>query len=209
LWDFFVCSQGGIQRLAPDKPQASDSTGDHFMSRFITFGLRFALVASVAGCASLSTQFKQASEPSETEARARLRIISNSLVKAVPGKSCIDWDTPGAGTVFGGIFGSSGFRGRLLNIPHLGAGKPESESGEMYVAAEKPLTLVFLTTPEGISSGGRTYHCSVAGAFIPQRNKDYEAELRLEPSSKQCIFKLSELAQAHIPIVVTPATWCK
>jgi hypothetical protein len=159
----------------------------------------------LAGCASVATQFKQASEPAEDESRARLRIIANSLVKAVPNKGCIDWNTQGAGTVFGGIFGSSGYRGRTLNMPLQFDVK---NSGEMYVAAGKPFTLVFMTGPEGISYKGRTYQCSVSGSFIPQENKDYEARLMFEASIKQCVFSLTEIGEKIMPVKIAEASRC-
>jgi len=165
-------------------------------------------VAVLGGCGSLETQFKQASEPMEDQPRARLRIIANSLVKAVPGKSCIDWSSPGAGTVFGGGFGSSGYKGRTLNMPYPPNVK-KSEMGELYVSADKPLTLAFLTTPEGISSGGRTYHCQVSGTFIPGKDKDYEASLILDPAKSQCFFGLTELGENRSPVPITSASLCK
>ena len=168
------------------------------MRRHLFFCISVVLFALLGGCGSLSTQFKAASEPPETEARARLRVIANSLVKAIPGKNCIDWNAPGAGTVFGGIFGSSGFRGRSINMPSPAADK--RGFGEMYVAADQPITLVFLTTPES------RYHCSVAGSFVPQKNRDYEAELMLTPS--ECFFKLREIGEKVEPVAISKAVSC-
>ncbi|MFN3296943.1 hypothetical protein [Caldimonas sp.] len=175
------------------------------MHKSSLFAVLIASVALLTGCGSISTQFKTASEPAETEARARLRVKANSLVKAVPGKSCIDWSAPGAGTVFGGMFGSSGYRGRSLDMP--GTTSDRTSFGEMYVAAGQPITLAFLTTPEGIGCGwGRACHCSVAGSFVPEPGKDYEAVLRLFPS--QCTLDVRELGEDARPVVLNPATPC-
>jgi hypothetical protein len=168
--------------------------------RYIIFSLTFSVFA--AGCADMSTQFKQVAEPQEGMPRARLRIFSNSLVKAVPEKDCIDWSAPGAGTVFGGIVGSSGYRGKSIGMPF----KPQADTsdfGEMYIAAGKPITLVFLTTPEN------RYRCSVAGTFVPEKDKDYEAKLWLTPSESQCVFRLSQLGETPVPIKVISASACK
>jgi hypothetical protein len=160
----------------------------------------------VLGCSSLSTQFKAAAEPAEGD-RARLRVIANVLVKAVPNKSCIDWDSPGAGTVFGGIFGSSGYRGRTLNIPALNANK--NDMGEMYVSADKPITLVMMTTPEGVGYKGRLYSCSVSGSFIPQKDRDYEAKLLIDPQKDRCSIEVMEIGAVNVPVIVHQAEMCQ
>ncbi|NMM11690.1 MAG: hypothetical protein HHJ16_15655 [Polaromonas sp.] len=158
------------------------------------------------GCAQLSTQFKTAEEPVGGE-RARLRIIANSLVKAVPNKSCIDWSAPGAGTVFGGIVGSSGYRRRTLDMPAPSSN--HEDMGEMYVTAGQPFTLVFMTTPEGIVYKGYKYNCSISGSFIPENKKNYEAKLKLDPTLKICSFELIEIGEINKPIQINQASNCK
>jgi hypothetical protein len=175
------------------------------MRKASLLALFIASAALLAGCGSISTQFKAASEPAETDARARLRVVAHSLVKAVPGKTCIDWSAPGAGTVFGGMFGSSGYRGRSLDMPSPIGNK--RSAGELYVAANQPITLAFVTTPEGIPCGvGRTCHCSVAGSFVPEKDKDYQAVLQL--LGNQCSFAVRELDADGTPVTVTPAVPC-
>jgi hypothetical protein len=162
----------------------------------VSFGVLF------SGCGHLSTQFKPMSEPQEGVPRARLRVLANALVKAVPERDCIDWRTPGAGTVFGGIVGSSGYRGKSLDMPF----KPRasaSDYGEMYIAAGKPITLVFLTTPES------NYRCSVAGTFVPEKDKDYEARLWLNSSVGQCVIDIGQLGETPLPINVKAASTCR
>ncbi|NUU00760.1 hypothetical protein [Herbaspirillum robiniae] len=160
----------------------------------------------LSGCADLGTQFKAADEPKDG-ARARLRVVANMLVKAVPEKACIDWSAPGAGTVFGGIFGSSGYRGRSLNMP--GAPRDGKSAGELYVTADKPFTLVLLTTPEGVAYNGRLYQCSVSGSFVPEENKDYEASIFIEPAQKSCSIKVVELGSPSVPVPVKNAERCQ
>lgn len=131
------------------------------------------MVTLLAGCGALPMQFKAAEEPTDGD-RARLRVIADGFVRAVPGKRCIDWSAPGAGTVFGGIVGSSGYRGRSLGMP-AGRQLSNDSKAEMYVAANRPITLVYMLGPEN------RYRCSVAFSFVPEKAQDYEASIQVDP----------------------------
>ncbi|MDR2239547.1 MAG: hypothetical protein LBE33_03825 [Zoogloeaceae bacterium] len=120
-------------------------------------------------CASISTQFTPFEEPASGD-RAKVRVIGNALVKAIPGKNCVDWSTPGAGTVLGGIVGSRGFHGRSLGMPP-GRDASKVDTAEFYAEAGKPITLVVMTTPEF------RYECSATVSFIPEKDKNYEAQM--------------------------------
>ena len=154
------------------------------------------------GCSSMGTQFKAAEEASADVPRARLRVVANGFVKAIPNKSCIDWNAPGAGTVFGGVVGSSGYRGRTLNIPLPPGGVKSSDMAEFYVAANQPITLVFLTGPDS------AYSCSVQGSFVPEAEKDYEASLMLNARKRVCRLMLNEIGTNRIPAKVFSASNC-
>ena len=156
------------------------------------------VIIALSACSSLSTQFTKAEEPKDGQ-KARLRIVANMLVKAVPNKSCIDWSAPGAGTVFGGIVGSSGYRGNKIGIP--GAEKYKKSSGEMYIAANQPFTLVLLSTPDS------RYRCSVAGSFVPEANKDYEASVSI--NSRVCEIRIIGLSDGNKPVDVQKANECR
>lgn len=152
-------------------------------------------ILGCAGCAEIGSQFSLAAEPA-TDPRARLRIVANSWVKAIPNRDCIDWESPGAGTAFGGIAGSSGYRGRSLDMPD-GAHLDRNYVGEMYVAADKPITLVFST---GIES---RYRCMISATFVPEARKDYEAVLALAPAELQCRITVTSIvgnAREFIPL---------
>ena len=168
--------------------------------------LRFAIflsqLALLVGCGALTAQFKQAEEAKENQPRAKLRIIANSFVKAIPNKDCIDWEAPGSGTVFGGIVGSSGYRGRSLDMPLPPSSVNPAGMGEMYVAANKPITLVFETGPDS------SYFCSVSGSFTPEKEKNYEATLVLDIPKNKCFFRLNELQETRIPIKISEAKSC-
>lgn len=87
--------------------------------------------------------------------------------------------------MLGGIVGASGYRGRSLGMP--GAEKlGRMPTGELYVAAEQPYTLVLLTTPES------RLQCSVAATFVPKADVDYEARLVLEKGA--CVASVSTMS---------------
>jgi hypothetical protein len=163
----------------------------------------FALLCSaiVFGCSSLSTQFKTADEPSDGS-RARVRVVANTLVKAVPGKDCIDWEAPGAGTVFGGIVGSKGYRGRSLDIPPSTI-PPGADTAEMYIAADRPFTLALLTPPDS------RVQCSIAVWFTPEANGDYQATLLADARTKKCSARVDSLSKPGTFIKAGQAAACQ
>lgn len=124
---------------------------------------------SLAACSSVGTQFTKMSEPTTGE-KARVRIHANMLVKGVPESSCVNWSKPGAGTIFGGLLGSSGYRKQVIGMPNPNQVKG-SNSGEFYVAGNKPFTVVLLNTPES------RMRCSLAITFVPQTGHDYEIQM--------------------------------
>lgn len=137
--------------------------------------LLWIVAAALAGCSSVGTQFSKMDEPSGGE-RARVRVAANMLVKGVPESSCIDWRKPGAGTIFGGIVGSKGYRGRSLGMPdpnHL-AGK---RSGEFYVAGGRPFSVALINTPES------RMKCNIAVTFVPQAGRDYQLAMATEAAA--------------------------
>lgn len=150
---------------------------------------------ALASCASMSMQFTKFEESTSDE-RARLRVTSDALVKGVPAHRCIDWSAPGAGTIFGGIVGSSGFRGRSLGMTD----PADKSAAELYIDANKPLTLVLATTPES------RYQCTVAASFIPAKGKDYHAAFIVEPSI--CQIRIVSADEPKTPVGLTKANPC-
>lgn len=155
------------------------------------------LALILVGCGSAKTQFAAADEPGDGD-RARVRVVANALIKAVPNKTCIDWGAPGAGTISSaGLVGSKGYRGRSLGMP--GADKYERDAvAEFYVAGGKPYTLVLLTGPES------RLRCSVGISFTPVANTDYEATLLL--GSGSCTASVRTLSGQ--PVKTTEAQPC-
>ncbi|MCL2076569.1 MAG: hypothetical protein FWH15_09090 [Betaproteobacteria bacterium] len=189
------------------------------------------LMVLLAGCASIGTQFKAFEEATDGD-RARVRVIGNALVKAVPNKSCADWSAPGAGTVLGGIVGSSGFSGRSLGMPpshnmpkvdktefsswfYVAVGETvehvslslhatKVNLAEFYVEAGKPVTLTLMTTPES------NRQCNLSLTFVPDKDKDYEATMLVDYgsmfSSARCVAHVIDLGDPGNVIIVKPTT---
>ncbi|MBV8250347.1 MAG: hypothetical protein JO200_18100 [Comamonas sp.] len=154
--------------------------------RLLRLATAFMTVISIAGCGSIGTQFTTLAEPDSGD-RARVRVVqaASAFVRAVPGKSCLDWSTPGAGTVIGGMVGASGYKGRKLDMPGTDLSK-QFTSAEMYVAANKPITFAMLTGPESSLS------CSVAAAFVPEKDKDYEVFFGMD--RRVCVARVVSLS---------------
>lgn len=151
----------------------------------------------LGGCASLATQFTAFEESSANE-KARLRVVSDGLVKGVPAHRCIDWSAPGSGTILGGMVSSSGLRGRSLGM--TSASGQNSNAAEFYVDAGKPLTLVYLTTPEN------RYRCSVGASFVPEKGKDYQATFVMDTAF--CRARIQVMGAPEETVSVTNATPC-
>lgn len=157
------------------------------------------------GCAGIGTQFTKMSEPQSGE-RARIRVAANMLVKGIPNSACIDWSKKGAGTIFGGIVGSSGYRGRSLGIPNPEGLSPRN-SGEFYAVANQPITLVLLNTPDS------RMRCSISGSFTPVAGKDYQVDLATSEVSmvkSRCEMRIREVTPTgSVPISIKQVSDCQ
>jgi len=148
--------------------------------------------------------------------RARVRVMANNFVTAIPNSSCIDLSIPESGTIFGGIVGSSGYRGRSLDMPPGMSNAYTDGQGEFYVAANEPLTLNFFPTPEVRNA------CNIALSFVPEKDQDYEAVLFLRREAlgpvpflsfpgggTMCYASVISLTQPDKPVAFTRATGCR
>lgn len=146
----------------------------------------------LSACASANLQFKKMSE-SESTQRARVRVAANMLVRGIPESACLDYGKQGAGTVVGGILGTSGYRGRSLNMPN--PNQLSKNVAEFYVTANQPFTIELVNTPES------SMKCSVAGTFTPQAGHDYEIIARTERSGafqSKCTLQLSDITNGKV-----------
>ncbi|MDO5069686.1 MAG: hypothetical protein Q4D78_05725 [Neisseria zoodegmatis] len=154
------------------------------------------------------------SEPSD-EPRARVRISANMLIKGVPDSDCLDWQKAGAGTIFGGLVGSKGYRKRVIGMPNP-QGLPAKHSGEFYVRAGKPVAFQLINTPES------RMRCEVAFSFVPEVGRDYDIVMGtevVEEGKRRMLFKQKySLCTAQVfdittdnihKVAVSPAGTCR
>lgn len=155
--------------------------------RFTYLAAMAAIVSTVAGCSSIGAQFTVAAEP-ESGDRARIRVVNaaQAFIRAVPERSCLDWAAPGAGTVIGGMMGSSGYKNRSLQMPAT-ENSQAFVTAEMYAAANKPFSVALLTGPDSRVS------CSVATTFVPEKDKDYEVFFGMD--HKVCVVNVRSLTE--------------
>ncbi len=156
-----------------------------------------ACVLALAGCgtaAMLKSFSSLYAEPSGGQV-AQLRIYANGMVRAVPGKSCIDWNAPGAGIMIAPRKGFSSHNGRDLGLPKtLIVHKPVSSLGslittELRAAAGQPIAFSF--DSEGYRSGNYRRSCNVSFYFIPSAGANYQ--VLLADTAKECRVEVSEL----------------
>lgn len=163
------------------------------------------LVGLLSACGSVGTQFVKMAEPADGE-RARVRIAANMLVRGVPESECNDLSKEGAGTVFGGIVGSSGYRGRSLDMPNPNNFSSRS-AGEMYVRAGKPVTYVLSNTPES------RMRCNIAVTFTPKAGRDYELAMQTERSGMHrslCSAQVSDITGGRVqPVEIRRTGVCR
>lgn len=154
------------------------------------------------GCASqMTTQQLYAMKEPVGGSQARLRVIADSGVVAIPERDCLDWGAEGSGTVYAnGILGSKGFQGRSLGMPNP-PNSDLSSMGEMYIAADKPITLHYLY------SG--SYSCIISVSFTPKAEKDYEATMKYDSKLNTCYALVSSLGVTREPVQAKRAERCK
>jgi hypothetical protein len=143
---------------------------------------------TLAGCGNIANvrSFSSAYEQPTTGEKAKIRVTSNGMVRAVPASTCIDWRLPGAGVM---VVNRSGFAN--VNNQKLGmTADARSEqalrrsgvtSSELYIAADKPIVLHFMgmgrTSISGAGADMKTTRtaCNKGLSFVPKAGKEYEA----------------------------------
>ena len=134
----------------------------------------------VANVRSLSTGYI----PPQSGETARIRLLTDGLVRAVPGRDCLDWNVPGAGVMASAKSGFPDHNGENLGIPGPIYSLAGSVSSELVVPANKPITLHYL---------GRLQYsrqCAKTMTFVPQPGVDYMVQATM---SADCSFQLDEL----------------
>jgi hypothetical protein len=170
------------------------------MKKGLNAALCIGALVLVAGCSSLGTQFSAMDEPSDG-ARARVRVTANMLVKGVPESSCLNWRKPGAGTIMGGIVGSSGHRGRSIGIPNPD-NLPQEDSAEFYVRAGEPIAIQLINTPDSYM------RCGIDITFVPKEGADYQVvmvtrKIKTELRRSRCSASVQEITEEGLIPVPT------
>lgn len=177
--------------------------------RFLQASAAFVGAVLLAGCGniqtvkSFSTPYK---EPDGGE-RARIRVVSDGMVRAVPHSACVDWRLPNAGVMVSSLEGFADQNKRSLDMPKASLpALPKAiptVAAEFYVPANQPLTLVYLNN--GRVAGGKRYQCSVNKTVRLQANTDYEA--RFISTMDACLSTVARVtpeAPARLADVLVP-----
>ncbi|MCE5978302.1 hypothetical protein [Pseudomonas sp. JR33AA] len=133
------------------------------------------LAAALAGCGNIAA-VKSFNTPYGSPSggdTARLRVIADGMVRAVPEKDCVDWYSPGAGVIAVPTKGFADRNGETLGMPAGVSAQAGDAVSEVLVPAGKPFTLHFLDG--GRSAGYDTVqNCLGMFSFVPQKGADYE-----------------------------------
>ncbi|QXH80184.1 hypothetical protein AAHI06_23155 [Pseudomonas salmasensis] len=134
----------------------------------------------VANVRSLSTGYV----PPQGGETARIRLLTDGLVRAVPGRDCLDWNVPGAGVMASAKPGFPDHNGENLGIPGPIFSWAGAVSSELVVSANKPIAFHYL---------GRLQYsrqCAKTMTFVPRPGVDYMVQATM---SADCSFQLDEL----------------
>ncbi|KAF2410795.1 hypothetical protein ACMSI6_12605 [Pseudomonas antarctica] len=117
----------------------------------------------VANIRSLSTAYA----PPQSGETARVRLITDGLVRAVPGRDCLDWKVPGAGVMASTKAGFADRNGESLGMPGPIYTWDGAVTTELVVPANKPIALHYL--------GQLQYsrQCFSSMTFVPRPGADY------------------------------------
>ncbi|MGE3349017.1 MAG: hypothetical protein AB7I35_16430 [Ramlibacter sp.] len=167
------------------------------------------LAATLCACGNIQT-IKSFSTPYQEPAqgaRARIRVLSDGMVRAVPNSACVDWRLEGAGVMASPTKGFANMNNRKLGMPQSAAqtlvAQSHFASTELYVPAGRPLVLDYL------SQGNGSYQCFVRRTFVPAEGRDYEAVFWQEGSV--CRFRVGTISEAATPeaVALAPAGLCR
>ena len=130
----------------------------------------------------------------DVQTNSRIRVISDTTVKILPNRSCVDWNAPGAGMVSAHSFALGNDKthnDKVIGIPRAGEIK---NSSEVYIKPNEPLVLVY----------GHKTSCLIEASFIPEENTDYQ--ILSDTSSGRCTMELSKVTvdKATNIIIYTP-----
>ncbi|MGB3127021.1 MAG: hypothetical protein WBB95_24685 [Pseudomonas sp.] len=144
------------------------------------------LLLSVSGCGNISN-IKSFSTPYTEPASgevARVRVISDGMVRGVPGRDCVDWRVPGAGVMAVVQSGFASRNGQSLGMPasDLMVDGVELARTELKVPGNQPFA---------VSYQNRSASCRATFSFTPKAGQDYELILI---DSGPCVASVQQLS---------------
>jgi len=125
------------------------------------------LLTLLAGCGALS-DVRSFSTPYSTPGggeTARLRVISDGMVRAVPKSDCVDFRLPGAGVMVAFRDGYANRNGESLGMPAVDKHPASTVMTELLVPAGRPVAFHYI--------GAQCYNMF---SFVPEAGKDYQLD---------------------------------
>lgn len=125
------------------------------------------LLASLTGCGAL-TDVRSFSTPYASPTggeTARLRVISDGMVRGVPKSDCINFRLPGAGVMVANRDGYADRNGETLGMAPVERYSDATVMTELQVPAGQPIAFHYI--------GNRCYNMF---SFVPEAGVDYELE---------------------------------
>ena len=129
--------------------------------------ITLSLLAALTGCGAI-TDVRSFSTPYSTPPggeTARLRVISDGMVRGVPKSSCVNFRLPGAGVMVAERDGFANRNGETLGMAPAQHQSNGTVMSELLVPAGQPIAFHYL--------GNRCYNMF---SFVPEAGMDYELD---------------------------------
>ncbi|WP_434607054.1 hypothetical protein J3P80_07930 [Pseudomonas sp. D2-30] len=153
-------------------------------SRVLRQAWSISLLALLSGCGALS-DVRSFSTPYSTPdggETARLRVISDGMVRAVPKSDCVDFRQPGAGVMVAFRDGYANRNGESLGMPDDDKHSSSTVMTELLIPAGQPIAFHYI--------GDRCYNMF---SFVPKAGEDYQ----LDAAGRfECEVRLKQLPAA-------------
>lgn len=135
--------------------------------RVLQYAWSISVLALLSGCGAL-TDVRSFSTPYSTPdggETARLRVISDGMVRGVPKSDCVDFRLPGAGVMVAFRDGYANRNGESLGMPAVEGHSSSTVMTELLVPAGKPIAFHYI--------GARCYNMF---SFVPKAGVDYQLD---------------------------------
>ncbi len=130
------------------------------------------LLVVLGGCGQVSNirSFSTAYTSPQAGETARLRVVSDGMVRAVPGRNCLDWTSPGAGVMVSAQSGFTDRNGERLGMPGMAPRSADAVSSELVIPANKPIAFHYLAQQR------YARQCFNTLSFVPRPGVDYQLQ---------------------------------